>query len=99
MKVSFTIFIIGELCYEDGSATFESLNTSVMLFCTCCIIGALLLALFITFDEFEVTLEKAMNLLKTILPSYVFFGRDLQVRPMVFITDDSNAERNTLQLC
>jgi len=57
------------------------------------------LALFITFDEFEVTLEKAINLLKTILPPYTFFGRDPQVGLMVFITDDSNAERNTLQLC
>src|SRR6266498_795938 len=99
MKVSFTIFIIGELCYVDASATFESLNTSVMLFCTSCIIGALLLALFITFDEFEVTLEKAMNLLKTILSSYAFFGCGPQVRLIVFITDDSNTEHNVLQLC
>ena len=83
MKVSFTIFNIGELCYVDALAAFELLNISVMLFCTSCVVEALSLALFITSDEFEVTLEKAMNLLKTILPSYVFFGCSPQVKLMV----------------
>ena len=61
--------------------------------------GALPLALFVTSDEFEVTLEKAINLLKTILPSHAFFGRGPQIGPMVFMTDDSSAERNALELC
>ena len=63
------------------------------------IVGALPLGLFITSDELEITLEKAINLLKTILPPYAFFGRGLQVGPMVFLTDDSSAERNALELC
>ena len=95
----FTILIIGELYYMDASATFEPLNTSIILLYTSCIVGALPLALFITSDELEITLEKAINLLKTILPPYAFFGRDSQVGPIVFITDDSNAERNALELC
>lgn len=89
----------GELCYMDASSSFEPLNNSITLFYTSCTIGALPLGLFITSDEFEVTLEKAINLLKSILPSYAFFGRGPQVGPEVFLTDDSSAERNALEIC
>lgn len=89
----------GELCYMDASSSFEPLNNSITLFYTSCVIGALPLGLFITSDEFEVTLEKAINLLKLILPPYAFFGREPQVGPEVFLTDDSSAERNALELC
>ena len=83
----------------DALASFEPLNTSVTLFYTSCAVGALPLALFITSDELKITLEKAINLLKTILPSHAFFGRGSTIGPMVFMTDDSSAERNALELC
>jgi len=89
----------GELCYMDASASFEPLNTSITLLYTSCVVRALPLGLFITSDELEITLEKALNLLKTILPQHAFFGRGLQVSPKIFITDDSSAERNALELC
>ena len=83
----------------DASSSFEPLNNSITRFYTSCAIGALSLGLFITSDEFEVTLEKAINLLKSILPPYAFFGRGPQLGPEVFLTDDSSAERNALQIC
>ena len=83
----------------DASSSFEPLNTSITLFFTSCAVGALLIALFITSDELEITLEKAINLLKTILPPHAFFRRGPQIGPMVFMTDDSSAERNALELC
>ena len=83
----------------DASASFEPLNTSVTLLYTSCAVGALPLALFITSDELKITLEKAINLLKTILPPHAFFGRGLQLGLKVFLTDDSSAERNALQIC
>jgi len=89
----------GEICYMDASASFEPLNTSITLLYTSCAIGALPLGLFITSDELEITLEKALNLLKSILPQYAFFGRGPQIGPKVFITDDSSAEHNALELC
>ncbi|GET50230.1 hypothetical protein GLOIN_2v1764523 [Rhizophagus irregularis DAOM 181602=DAOM 197198] len=89
----------GELCYMDASASFELLNTSITLLYTSCMVGALPLGLFITSDESEITLEKALNLLKTILSQHDFFGRGPQVGPKVFLTDDSSAERNALKLC
>ncbi len=93
----FTI-LIGELYYMDTSVTFKPLNTSIILFYTSCIVGALLLALFVTSDKLKITLEKAINLLKTILLPYAFFGYSPQVRSIVFITDNSNAKCNALEL-
>lgn len=93
------IWQASELCYMDASASFKHLNTSITLFYISCAVGALPLGLFITSDELEITLEKAINLLKTILPSHAFFGRGPQVGPIVFLTDDSSAERNALEMC
>ena len=87
-----------ELCYMDASASFEHLNMSITLLYTSCAVGALPLGLLITSDELEVTLEKAINLLKTILPEYAFYGRGMQ-GPILFLTDDSTAERNALNTC
>jgi len=89
----------GELCYIDASASFESLNTSITLLYTSCLAGALPLGLFITSDELEVTIERAINLLKKILPENAFFGRGPDVGPQTILTDDSAAERNALELC
>lgn len=89
----------GEICYVDASASFEPLNTSITLLCTSCAVGALPLGLFITSDELEITLEKALNLLKSILPQHAFFGRGPLLGPKVILTDDSSAERNALELC
>src|SRR6266540_1311457 len=97
IKMFFTI-LIGELYYMDTSVTFKPLNTSIILFYTSCIVGALLLALFVTSDKLKITLEKAINLLKTILLPYAFFGYSPQVRSIVFITDNSNAKCNALEL-
>ncbi|CAG8546273.1 3688_t:CDS:10, partial [Paraglomus occultum] len=70
-----------ELCYMDASASFEHLNMSITLLYTSCAVGALPLGLFITSDELGITLEKAINLLKTILPGYAFFGHGPQNAP------------------
>ena len=88
----------GKLCYVDASSSFEHLNNLITLLFTSCTIGAFLLGLIITSDEFEVTLEKAINMLKSILPPYAFFGHGPQVVPKVFLTDNSNAEHNALEL-
>ncbi|GES92231.1 hypothetical protein GLOIN_2v1883854 [Rhizophagus clarus] len=88
-----------EICYVDASASFEPLNTSITLLYTSCAIGALPLGLIVTSDELEITLEKAFNMLKTILPPHAFYGCGPQTGPILFLTDDSSAERNALELC
>lgn len=97
LRVHEKILQAGELCYVDASSSFESLNTSITLFYTSCTVGALPLGLFITSNETEITLKRAIDLLKTILPPYAFFGNGPQIGPNVFITDDSSAERNALE--
>ena len=57
----------GKLYYMNASSLFESLNTSITLLYTSCKISTLLFGLFITLDELEIMLKKALNLLKTIL--------------------------------
>ena len=95
-KVHEKVLQASELCYVDALSSFDPLNSSITLFYTSCAVRALLLGLFITLDEFKITLEKAMNLFKTILPLYAFFGCGPQIRPIVFLTDNSNAKRNAL---
>ena len=89
----------GELCYVNALASFDPLNSSIILFYTSCVIETLPLSLFITSDKLEITLEKAMNLFKMILPLYTFFGRGPQIRLIVFLTDDLSVEHNVLEFC
>ncbi|CAG8854818.1 34074_t:CDS:1, partial [Gigaspora margarita] len=86
----------GEICYVDALASFEPLNISITLLYTSCISEALPLGLLVTSNELEATLKRGLSLLKTLLPQYAFFGRGPNVGPMVFLTDDSSAERNAL---
>ncbi|CAG8611997.1 23161_t:CDS:2, partial [Gigaspora margarita] len=86
----------GKICYVDALASFEPLNTSITLLYTSCISEALPLGLLVTSDELEATLKRGLNLLKTLLPQYAFFGCGPNVGPMVFLTDDSSAECNAL---
>ena len=88
-----------ELCYVDALSSFDLLNSSITLFYISCAVRALPLGLFIISDELEIILEKVMNLLKTILLPYAFFGHGPQIRLIVFLTDDSNAKRNALNQC
>ncbi|CAG8803904.1 37834_t:CDS:2 [Gigaspora margarita] len=84
---------VWEICYVDASASFEPLNTSITLFYTSCIAGALPFGLIIISDELEITLEKEMTMLKSFLPQCAFFGWGPNLGPITFLTDDSNSER------
>ncbi|GES80853.1 hypothetical protein GLOIN_2v1883854 [Rhizophagus clarus] len=90
---------LGEICYFDASSSFDSLNTSVTLLYTSCAAGALPLGLFLTSGESKITIEFVINKLKSILPQNAFFGRGIDLGPSVFVTDDSAAERNAIELC
>ncbi|CAG8469385.1 16757_t:CDS:2 [Gigaspora margarita] len=84
---------------QNASASFEPLNTLITLLYTSCVAGALPLGLFVTSDELELTIEKAINLLKLILPKHAFFGRGCNVGPQNILIDDSVAERNAVKIC
>lgn len=57
MRIHEKIHQASELCYFDASASFDPLNTSISLLYTNCVASALLLGLFLTSDETEVTIE------------------------------------------
>ena len=59
------------------------------------IVGALPLGEIVTSKEDAPTILEGLELLKTILPDKAFYGRGSQ-GPQIFMTDDSNAERNAL---
>jgi hypothetical protein len=83
----------------DASVSFEQLNTSITFLYTSCAVGALPFGMFITSDELEAILEKAIGLLKTILLEYAFFRRGpFIVDPVIFLTNDSSAKHNALEL-
>ncbi|RIB19380.1 hypothetical protein C2G38_2182064 [Gigaspora rosea] len=73
-----------EICYIDASVSFDPLNISITLLYTSCAAGALPLGLFLTSNEQEITIEKALTLLKTILPPNAFYGQGPQARPLIF---------------
>ena len=69
----------GELCYIDASASFEPLNTSITLLYTSCAIGALPLGLFITSDELEITLEKAVFNFSLLLNNLAYIKKKINL--------------------
>ncbi|CAG8749817.1 21072_t:CDS:2 [Gigaspora margarita] len=95
----FHVMHLGELYYFNASAAFDWLNISIALLYTNCVAEALLLGIFLTSDESEVTNKNALNLLKEILPDNSFYGCESQLGSAVIITDNSYAKHNALLLC
>jgi len=63
-----------EIYYIDVLASFKPLNTLITLLYINYIVRTLLLGLFITSNKLKIILEKVLNLLKSILSQYTFFG-------------------------
>src|SRR5688572_12828751 len=72
---------VGELCYVDASVLFKPLNTSITLLYTSCVADALPLGLFIMSDKLEITIEKAINILKKVLSENAFFDCKRDIGP------------------
>ena len=58
--------------------------------------GGLPLATLVTTREDNKTIQFGLELLKSILPSYAFYGRGPSVGPVLGLTDDSDSERLAL---
>ncbi|CAG8759091.1 6748_t:CDS:2, partial [Ambispora leptoticha] len=97
MKRCHSLQQAGELVYIDATAGLYALNTPLTIISTNTPIGGLPLATILTSDETTITLTKALNMLKHIMPSTAFGGCGALVGPQVIMTDDSSAERKALQ--
>ena len=74
-----------DLAFLDSSSNMEEYNLRVFVVVTHSVCGALPLGIFATSDEKEQTLRDALELFKSSLPDFAFYGA---TGPRVFITDN-----------
>lgn len=85
-----------ELVFVDSSGGMDRYNCRVFLLLTHSVAGGLPIGCLITTSETKETITSALNLYKEIVPLGAFYGRGQQ-GPAVFMTDDSDAEQQSLK--
>ena len=95
-RVHNTIPQAGELVLMDSTSNLD--RNDIKLFHLICpsFVGGLPLASLLTTREDKGTIMFGINLLEEVLPPGAFYGRDINVGPKLFMTDDSDALRNAL---
>ena len=86
----------GDLLMMDATSNVDRSDTKIFHLMCPSSAGGLPLATLVTTREDAETIEFGLQLLKTILPQYAFFGRGPTVGPALGITDDSDSERKAL---
>ena len=86
----------GEMVFIDASGGMDRYDCRVFLLLTHSPAGGLPLACLITTSECKDTVTLALKLLKEVMPENAFFSRG-EKGPAIFMTDDSEAERRSLQ--
>ena len=95
-RVHETVPQSGDIVLVDATSNLDR-NDSKLFHLVCpSAIGALPLAEIITTREDGATILFALDLLKSVLPAGAFYGRGRDVGPQVFMTDDSDVERQSL---
>ena len=87
----------GEIVMMDATSNLDRNDSKIFHLVCPSIVGALPLGEIITTREDSPTILFGLELLKSILPQNAFYGRG-ELGPEVFMTDDSDAERNALAL-
>ena len=86
-----------EIVFMDCTSNLDRNDLKLFnLFCPSAI-GGLPLAQLITSREDTNTITAALNLLKSVLPHDAFYGRGVEAGPVLFMTDDCDAEHNALE--
>ena len=96
-RVHTTVPQSGEIIMIDATSNLDRTDSKLFHLVCPTAVGALPLAEIITTREDGPTVLFALELLKSILPAGAFYGRGRNAGPKVFMTDDSDAERNSLQ--
>ncbi|KAA8589898.1 hypothetical protein FQN60_013263, partial [Etheostoma spectabile] len=84
----------GEIIFVDSSGHCESRNHRIFLLLAHSTVGGLPLGVLITTSESQSAITSGLRLLRTLLPSSSFFGRE---QPQVIMTNDCKALRQSLQ--
>ena len=96
MSRAHTTLSARDVCFVDSTASCDADNHVITFMLTATVAGAVPLAVIITESASEASYTAGFELLQTILPAVSFGG---QGYPSLFITDDSDAERNALHSC
>ena len=86
----------GDICLVDATANLDRNDSKLFHLIVPSPIGGLPLGNLITTREDQKTITFGLNLLKSVLPDYAFYGRGRNIGPSLFITDDSAPERQSL---
>ena len=85
------------------SVTQHLLWTDLILQYLCClpiqVASGIPLGVILTSDEREETILTGLQMLKSILPNHVFYGKGPQAGPDVVMIDDSSTERGAISKC
>lgn len=85
-----------EVAFMDASGNMDRQHCRVFLILTHSCAGGLPLGIIITQSEESQVISQGLDTLKSLLPKDAFSGRGMD-GPLVFITDDSRAERSAIQ--
>ena len=86
----------GELLMMDATSNVDRSDTKIFHIMCASSAGGLPLATLVTTREDADTLKFGLELLKTVLPPYAFYGRGPSLGPVLAITDDSDSEQSAL---
>ena len=87
----------GDIVYVDATSNLDRQDSKLVKFMTCSPAGGMPLGFIITNSESEKSLIKAFENLKKVLPENAFFKRGKDKGPVIFMTDDADAEINALK--
>ena len=86
-----------EMVFCDSTSTLDRFNSSLFVLSTSHCAGGLPLAVMITSDEQEETIQQGLKMVKQVLPAEAFYSIGAKRGSAIIMTDDSSAERNALQ--
>lgn len=87
----------GDIVYVDATSNLDRQDSKLVKFMTCSPAGGLPLGFVITPSESEPVLKAAFKALKEVLPEEAFNKRGKDEGPVLFMTDDADAEINALR--
>ena len=85
-----------DLLMMDATSNVDRSDTKIFHLMCPSSAGGLPLATLVTTREDAATIKFGLELLKTVLPTYAFYGRGPALGPALGITDDSDSERQAL---
>ena len=85
-----------EIVFCDSTTSLDRVNTFIFILSTASTASGIPLAIILTSDERENTIQRTFEMVKEILPPWAFFGNGPNTVPEVFLIDDSSSEQTAI---